>query len=109
MVAKVADMNVEAAASFAHAISTHRVSNEVEFFTALDDLPGEDARSAHMGSLEFNSRLPIRSEEHTSELQSRGHLVCRLLLEKNTGGPSRRRPPKRQCRRPTTGRVRTGL
>src|SRR5690625_6278926 len=25
---------------------------------------------------------PRRSEEHTSELQSRGHLVCRLLLEK---------------------------
>src|SRR5690625_6405214 len=23
---------------------------------------------------------PVRSEEHTSELQSRGHLVCRLLL-----------------------------
>src|SRR5690625_5710213 len=28
---------------------------------------------------EFSS--DIRSEEHTSELQSRGHLVCRLLLE----------------------------
>src|SRR5439155_14764060 len=28
-------------------------------------------------------RRPLeRSEEHTSELQSRGHLVCRLLLEK---------------------------
>src|SRR5439155_22563359 len=28
-------------------------------------------------------RTPVgRSEEHTSELQSRGHLVCRLLLEK---------------------------
>src|SRR5690625_6528831 len=27
---------------------------------------------------------PARSEEHTSELQSRGHLVCRLLLDKNT-------------------------
>src|SRR5437870_7461303 len=26
--------------------------------------------------------LDLRSEEHTSELQSRGHLVCRLLLEK---------------------------
>src|SRR5690625_5674070 len=26
--------------------------------------------------------LNARSEEHTSELQSRGHLVCRLLLEK---------------------------
>src|SRR3989442_8424554 len=28
------------------------------------------------------SRWPQRSEEHTSELQSRPHLVCRLLLEK---------------------------
>src|SRR5437870_8373966 len=27
-------------------------------------------------------KIRIRSEEHTSELQSRGHLVCRLLLEK---------------------------
>src|SRR5207253_9344709 len=27
-------------------------------------------------------RCSARSEEHTSELQSRGHLVCRLLLEK---------------------------
>src|SRR5439155_24421946 len=30
-----------------------------------------------------------RSEEHTSELQSRGHLVCRLLLEKKKGNGSR--------------------
>src|SRR2546422_8213474 len=29
-----------------------------------------------------NVVLPLRSEEHTSELQSRLHLVCRLLLEK---------------------------
>src|SRR5690625_5853185 len=29
--------------------------------------------------------LWLRSEEHTSELQSRGHLVCRLLLEKKNG------------------------
>src|SRR2546429_5921987 len=28
--------------------------------------------------------VPARSEEHTSELQSRLHLVCRLLLEKKT-------------------------
>src|SRR5690625_4036789 len=27
-------------------------------------------------------KVRLRSEEHTSELQSRGHLVCRLLLEK---------------------------
>src|SRR5690625_6503103 len=29
-----------------------------------------------------SSKDDLRSEEHTSELQSRGHLVCRLLLEK---------------------------
>src|SRR3989442_10018852 len=29
--------------------------------------------------------VPERSEEHTSELQSRPHLVCRLLLEKKNG------------------------
>lgn len=59
MVAKAADMRVEAAASFAHAISTHKVSNEVEFFTALDDLQTEPG-SAHMGSLEFNSATYYR-------------------------------------------------
>src|SRR3989442_7066725 len=36
---------------------------------------------------QMRRRLPLslesRSEEHTSELQSRPHLVCRLLLEKN--------------------------
>src|SRR3712207_8689178 len=34
---------------------------------------------------------PARSEEHTSELQSRQYLVCRLLLEKNT--IQHRQPP----------------
>src|SRR5690625_5535632 len=32
--------------------------------------------------IEYQFDLHVRSEEHTSELQSRGHLVCRLLLEK---------------------------
>lgn len=59
MVAQAATMNVEAASSFAHAISTHRVSNEVEFFTALDDNQ-EEPGSAHMGSLEFNSATYYR-------------------------------------------------
>src|SRR5690625_6089355 len=38
-------------------------------------LHGEFARA-------MANMLATRSEEHTSELQSRGHLVCRLLLEK---------------------------
>src|SRR3712207_7168207 len=33
-----------------------------------------------------------RSEEHTSELQSRQYLVCRLLLEKTTVAPTTSRP-----------------
>ena len=59
MVAQAAELNIEAAASFSHAISTHKVSNEVEFFTALDDL-SEEQGSAHMGSLEFNSATYYR-------------------------------------------------
>lgn len=54
MAAQDPDMNIQAAASFAHAITTHRASNEVDFFTALDDLKDKPG-SAHMGSLEFNS------------------------------------------------------
>src|SRR5690625_6303241 len=42
------------------------------------------------------ARRPVRfrSEEHTSELQSRGHLVCRLLLEKKK---KYKRSLSRQC------------
>src|SRR5437870_10613092 len=37
---------------------------------------------AHGNHDRQREQLSMRSEEHTSELQSRGHLVCRLLLEK---------------------------
>src|SRR5207253_11438583 len=43
---------------------------------------GSAARSRSAPPDRDLAALPIRSEEHTSELQSRGHLVCRLLLEK---------------------------
>src|SRR2546422_5905024 len=42
------------------------------------------------------SRRAQRSEEHTSELQSRLHLVCRLLLEKKK---TKRQPTKPAARR----------
>src|SRR5690625_4057028 len=60
-----------------------------ELFSYADE--GEDPAAVRSGS-EANAvetRFPAskpswqRSEEHTSELQSRGHLVCRLLLENN--------------------------
>src|SRR5438309_6377038 len=37
---------------------------------------------AQTGGRRFLARMALRSEEHTSELQSQFHLVCRLLLEK---------------------------
>src|SRR5690625_7581228 len=39
----------------------------------------------------IKNELAKRSEEHTSELQSRGHLVCRLLLEKKKKTKTRNR------------------
>jgi CRISPR system Cascade subunit CasC len=64
MVAKAPTMNIEAACSFSHAISTHKVSSEIEFFTALADPISEDDKplqgADHMGSLEFNSATYYR-------------------------------------------------
>src|SRR5690554_7494185 len=40
------------------------------------------------GAAQVDQRRAKRSEEHTSELQSRPHLVCRLLLEKKKITPS---------------------
>src|SRR2546429_5566105 len=47
-------------------------------------MPGQDGIvTLRRIKKEFPGVRVIRSEEHTSELQSRLHLVCRLLLEKN--------------------------
>src|SRR5690625_6998777 len=52
-------------------------------------VPGDDfltlveLKQRLAGTHEGLKTLAKRSEEHTSELQSRGQLVCRLLLEKN--------------------------
>lgn len=61
MVASAPEMNIEAAAAFAHAISTHKVTTEVDFFTAVDDCRQDDQTgSAHMGTVEFNSATYYR-------------------------------------------------
>src|SRR2546421_8580557 len=43
---------------------------------------------------EFATGNKDRSEDHTSELQSRSDLVCRLLLEKKKNNKPRRTPPR---------------
>src|SRR5690625_6908103 len=66
--------------------STNTLSNKPVILITnklkMPDLAGWSKREI----LELENLLDIpinlRSEEHTSELQSRGHLVCRLLLEK---------------------------
>src|SRR5690625_6689205 len=57
-------------------------------------VPGSDFDGANGGNF-----VRLRSEEHTSELQSRGHLVCRLLLEKKKQGREQgQESPKLQSR-----------
>ena len=59
MLAEDKDLNVNAAAQVAHAISTHEVHNEFDYFTAVDDCdPNEGA--GHLGTAEFNSSTMYR-------------------------------------------------
>src|SRR5215510_316298 len=52
------------------------------YTTLFRSARGGRARRAPRRAQRRTPRHRARSEEHTSELQSRGHLVCRLLLEK---------------------------
>ena len=61
MVADDHTLMLEGAGMFSHALSTHRVSNEIDFFSALDDLKPEESEGAgHIGTLEFNSACYYR-------------------------------------------------
>lgn len=56
MVASKANLNVNAACYVAHAISTHKVDMEMDFFTAIDDLQEQDDPGAGMmGIIMYNS------------------------------------------------------
>src|SRR5687768_17624409 len=50
----------------------------------FEPVPEDERAATQKGALDARAEVkePVRSEEHTSELQSRLHLVCRLLLEK---------------------------
>ncbi|BDR60578.1 type I-E CRISPR-associated protein Cas7/Cse4/CasC [Lactobacillus xylocopicola] len=61
MVADNPELNVEGSAQVAHAISTHEVVPEFDYFTALDDLQKEDTTGAAMlGTIEYNSSTLYR-------------------------------------------------
>jgi CRISPR system Cascade subunit CasC len=62
MVANDATVNVEGAAMFSHALSTHSASSEIDFFSSVDDLKAdaEDAGASMIGTLEYNSATYYR-------------------------------------------------
>lgn len=61
MVADDPSLNVEGAAMFSHALSTHRCEVDFDYFTAMDDLQPEDQAGAGMiSTLEFNSACYYR-------------------------------------------------
>ena len=56
MIANNANINIDAACQVAHALSTHKVDIEFDYYTAVDDLnPKEDTGAGMIGTVEFNS------------------------------------------------------
>src|SRR5436305_11867666 len=66
-----------------HAFPTRRSSDLAWHCRGTGSQPRHRRRGSHCR----RCRGWLRSEEHTSELQSRPHLVCRLLLEKKKESP----------------------
>lgn len=61
MVANDQTLTVEAVSMFSHALSTHKADNELDFFSAVDDLQLKDISGAGMtGTIEFNSATYYR-------------------------------------------------
>jgi CRISPR system Cascade subunit CasC len=62
MAASLPSITLEGAAMFSHALSTHKSENDLDFYTAVDDLKpkGEDAGAGMMGTLEFSSAVYYR-------------------------------------------------
>src|SRR5207253_4068590 len=76
--------------TYRHSISFNHPPLTAYYLRAIYQLAHQTFFRENGLTFPFLLRLPgiiadlitVRSEEHTSELQSRGHLVCRLLLEK---------------------------
>lgn len=76
MVANDHSLTVEACSMFSHAISVHKVDNEIDFFSAVDDLqPKEEAGAGMTSTLEFNSATYYRfGALNLDMLADTGHL-----------------------------------
>jgi len=85
MLADMPEKNQNAACQVAHAISTHAVEREFDFYTAVDDLKPEDTAGADMiGTVEFNSACFYRYAvvdwaKLVENLQEDGTLAAKAL------------------------------
>ena len=85
MLADMPEKNQNAACQVAHAISTHTVEREFDFYTAVDDLKPEDTAGADMmGTVEFNSACFYRYavvdwEKLVANLQGDAELAAKGL------------------------------
>lgn len=77
MVANDHSLTLEGVGMFAHALSTHKVDNEIDFFAAVDDLqPKEESGAGMTGTLEFNSATYYRfAALNLDMLRDKDHLV----------------------------------
>jgi len=78
MVANDASVNKEGSAAFNHALSVHKVDNEIDFFSGMDELQPRDETGAGMaGTLEFNSAMYYRfAALNLDMLFDKDHLAC---------------------------------
>jgi CRISPR system Cascade subunit CasC len=86
MVANDHSLTVEAASMFSHALSTHKVDNEIDFFAAVDDLQLKDEAGAGMtGTPEFNSATYYRfAALNLDMLADCEHLECLTREERQS-------------------------
>lgn len=75
MVANDPSLKVDGASMFAHILSTHKADNEIDFFTAVDDLNKDEAGAGMTSTLEFNSATYYRfAALNLDELANDDHL-----------------------------------
>lgn len=86
MVADDPSLNEDASSQVAHAISTHKVQTEFDYFTAADDLSPEDNAGAGMlGNIEYNSSTLYRYanialHEFLNQLKDKGSMINAVKL-----------------------------
>jgi CRISPR system Cascade subunit CasC len=77
MVANDHTLTIEGSAMFSHALSTHKVENEIDYFSAMEDWPNDDAGAAMTSTLEFNSATYYRfAALNLDMLFDKDHLAC---------------------------------